>query len=402
MGTSNTKVNSRQIHAVNSSVSEFSLAGLIGKLSFRSFASVNSVPTTYSVSRPWPRISRRGWRENTLNNPLECQKTTWPVPLIEAVFLPYFKVLTDISKRYKIIEPVAKGAFGNVYKVWKEESQQFYAMKILSKAKILDENCVAQVKDEVKIHTVCGHHPFIIDSAQYWQDRSRLYIVSSFMDGGDLFNLTEKYGALPEDIVRLYIAELASAIDFLHNAGVIFRDLKAENVLLDSNLHAVVADFGLSKWLRYGERTSTICGTLIYMAPEVFSLQGYGHAVDWWSLGILTHFLLTNKYPSAGNTNQPGQLTDDRKELSVGALDLITRLLQVNPTNRLRNFLTLRTLKFFHGFNIDKIKSKQINPRELLEHHFPVNNVVEEKNNPEMVQSEIVFFDFDQYTPTIV
>ncbi|XP_073971713.1 ribosomal protein S6 kinase like isoform X2 [Rhodnius prolixus] len=295
MGTSNTKVNSRQISTVGSSNSEFSLSGLIGKLSFRSFTSGNSVRTTCSVSRPWPRISRRGWRESTLNNPLESIKTAWPVPLIEAIFLPNFKVSSDITKSYKIISPVAKGAFGNVYKVWKEDTHQYYAMKILSKSKILNESCVAQVKDEVKIQTICGHHPFIIDSPQYWQDRGRLYIVSNFVDGGDLFNLMEKYGALPEDIVRLYVAELASALDFLHNAGVIYRDLKAENVLLDSNMHAVVVDFGLSKWLRYGERTSTICGTLNYMAPEVFSLQGYGHAVDWWSLGILTYFLITNK-----------------------------------------------------------------------------------------------------------
>uniref|UniRef100_T1HDV1 Protein kinase domain-containing protein n=1 Tax=Rhodnius prolixus TaxID=13249 RepID=T1HDV1_RHOPR len=112
----------------------------------------------------------------------------------------------------------------------------------------------------------------------------------------------------------------------------------------------------------------------------------------------------TRKFPSAGNTNHPGQLTEERQNLSAGAVDLITRLLQVNPTSRLRNFLTLRTLKFFHGFRIDKIKSKQRHPKELLEEHFPVDDAVEVNNscNPEMVQSEILFYDFDQYKPTIV
>ncbi|KAK9504589.1 hypothetical protein O3M35_010891 [Rhynocoris fuscipes] len=265
MGTSNTKYRSNRYRAVESGSEKFSLATIIGKFSDRSFASISSVRTNYSVSRPWSRVSRRGWRESTLNNPLECVKTAWPVPLIEAVFLPNFKLCFKTFKTFKIVKPLAKGAFGKVYKVLKIDSQEFYAMKVLNKSKIIEENCVAQVKDEVKIQSICGHHPFIIDTPHYWQDRSRLYIVSKFMEGGDLFNLTEKCGTLPEDIVRIYVAELASALDFLHNAGVIFRDLKAENVLLDCDYHAVVTDFGLSKWLRYGEKTTTICGTLAYM-----------------------------------------------------------------------------------------------------------------------------------------
>lgn len=92
-----------------------------------------------------------------------------------------------------------------------------------------------------------------------------LFAVSDYVGGGELLDLCRVHGTLPEPLVQILIAELALALDFLHNAGVIYRDLKLENVLLDDGGHCQLIDFGLAKWLRYGDRTSTICGTLQYM-----------------------------------------------------------------------------------------------------------------------------------------
>ncbi|KAG8282074.1 ATP binding [Homalodisca vitripennis] len=119
-------------------------------------------------------------------------------------------------------------------------------------------------------------------------------MISEYVCGGELWVLLNLYRSLPEDLVRLYVAEIALALNFLHNAGVIYRDMKLENVVLDEFGHIRLVDFGLSKRLKYGTRTSTLCGTLQFMAPEVFE-QNYGHAADWWSLGVVACLLLTGQ-----------------------------------------------------------------------------------------------------------
>lgn len=247
-------------------ISEFSLASLAGKFSGHSFASTATFRSTSSSIRPWSRVSRKVWKESTLDDSYQCVKTAWPVSIIEAVFLPEFKIEPTKEKEYDVINVISRGAFGKVYRVIHHNSHEYSALKVLCKSKVLNDNCVAQVKDEVKIQLMCGHHPFIIKSPQYWQNRKKLFIVSEYIDGGDLYELVRRYGALPEDLVKIYVAELASALDFLHNAGVIYRDLKPENILLDSDGHTILIDFGLSKWLKYGQRTTTLCGTLQYMA----------------------------------------------------------------------------------------------------------------------------------------
>ncbi|KAG5887204.1 hypothetical protein JTB14_016689 [Gonioctena quinquepunctata] len=247
--------NFRQIKGyLNSSASE------------RSFASVSSHQSTYSVSRPWSRVSRRRWKESTLTLPYESSKTAWPVTQLESFFLPEFPVTASHNeKRFNIVEQISRGAFGKVYKAEDLESGHIFALKVLAKSKIISENSVQQVKDEVQIQRVCGHHPFIVNCPAHWQSRKRLFIVTDFIDGGELFGLLRSYVTFPIALVQLYVAQLALALDFLHNAGVIYRDLKPENVLLDDEGNIQLIDFGLSKWLSYGSSTKTICGTLRYM-----------------------------------------------------------------------------------------------------------------------------------------
>ncbi|RZC39532.1 serine/threonine-protein kinase SgK494-like [Asbolus verrucosus] len=240
---------------------------LNSNLSGRSFASVSSHQSTYSVSRPWSRISRRRWKESTLTLPYESSKTAWPVSQSESFFLPEFPLSSD-EKRFEDLGEISRGAFGKVHRV--QEGGRVYALKVLSKSKIVKEDAVRQVKDEVRIQRVCGHHPFIVDCPYHWQSKKRLYIVSDFVAGGELYNLLKTYTVLPVALVKLYVAQLAFALDFLHNAGVIYRDLKPENILLDVDGNVQLIDFGLSKWLSYGKTTRTICGTLLYMGMHMF------------------------------------------------------------------------------------------------------------------------------------
>lgn len=383
MGNSNRKHSVGNIRNSNSTdvnrhrVLEQNISDLSFNLSGRSFASVNSQHSTYSVSRPWSRVSRRRWKESTLTLPFEASKTAWPVSNIESLFLPEFPVSPLISQNFiNIVEFIAYGAFGKVYKVKEKTSDKLYALKVLSKSKIIKENSIEQVKDEVQIQRVCGHHPFIVNCPFHWQTRKRLYIVSEFVEGGELHHLCETYGILPVTVVQIYIAEIALALDFLHNAGIIYRDLKPENILLDIGGHVQLVDFGLSKWLSYGGRTSTVCGTLRYMAPEVISLQPYGHAVDWWALGVIACQMLTSKFPTAAvsgdadDKKRPGALPD-QCELNLPCKDLLLRLLEPDPTKRLRSLRVLQTLAFFMKFDFEEVKKKKFEPAEMLKQHFP-------------------------------
>lgn len=366
--------------------SQFSLTTLTNNWSGRSFISGVSQQSAYSVSRPWSRVSRRRWKESTLNNPYHIAKTTWPVPYIEAIFLPDFNIKGPVTElNFQVVNPISHGAFGVVFHVKKADTGNDYAMKILSKSKIIAESAVQQVKDEARIQSTCGHNPFIVNCPFYWQSRKQLFIVSDYVSGGELLELCKHHTVLPENLVQIYTAELALALDFLHNAGVIYRDLKMENVLLDSDGHCQLIDFGLAKWLRHGDRTTTICGTLQYIAPEVLSQEPYGHAVDWWSLGVLACCMLCGEFPEAavdlrgggaeaGDGAAPvpraspaaGSLPPAMDRCSRAARDMLGRLLERDPRRRLRTLHVLQTIAFFFQFNFADVRSLKVCPRDLL------------------------------------
>lgn len=221
-------------------------------------------------SRPWSRYSRKRWHEATLASDRHLSKTCWPVTHVEALFLPQFPVDWHAEKNYKLVEHIAKGSFGNVCRVRKAatlNAQEDYALKVFNKAEIIDNNAIRQLKDEVDIQSICGHHPFLSKCVRYWQTRKKVFLLSNHYPNGELF---QKFSNFSADLVRLYVAEIALALDFLHQAGIIYRDLKSENVLLDQEFHVRLIDFGLSKWLSIGSRTRTICGTLQYMGNALF------------------------------------------------------------------------------------------------------------------------------------
>ncbi|CAK9812172.1 Serine/threonine-protein kinase S6KL [Anthophora quadrimaculata] len=287
MGNTTTKNNYNNSQKYTS---QYSLSDLIGG------SCIGSTHSSHKETKSWSHGSSRRWSEGTLYDPLGTSKTLWPVSRSQAMFLPEFQIRqVPLQNAYKFISIIAKGAYGEVYKLQKQDTGQFFALKVISKAKVVAENGVLQAKQEVSIQKLVGHHPFILDCSHRWQGRKTLYILTDYIGGGELFSLVKQYGSLPENVVRIYVAEVALALDFLHNAGVVHRDIKATNVLLDEEGHAVIIDFGFAKWLNHTERTNTLCGTPEYMAPEIFKRQSYGQEVDWWSLGVLACFMLTNQ-----------------------------------------------------------------------------------------------------------
>ncbi|XP_055380525.1 serine/threonine-protein kinase S6KL [Condylostylus longicornis] len=337
-------------------------------------------------------FSNRSFQSNRTNfsvSSVRCSKTRWPRPSHITIFITHFKLSSEEQKFTKQTL-IAKGAFGTVIKVL-DECNQEYALKILKKSLIIQENCVEQIKTEVDIHKVCSHHPFIATFIACWQNRHNVFILSEYVPKGELFN---KICNFSFELIRLYVAEISLALDFLHNAGIIYRDLKPENILLSENYHIKLIDFGLSKWLKIGNRTKTICGTFQYMAPEILREEYYDHAADWWSLGVITCRMLLNEYPDIRtilNSESIIKIGTDQSEmkynvdlnffpyefdcLSSEAKDLLKRLLNLNPKNRINSVLKLTRIAFFKNFNFKLEALQQMLPN-MLEQEVIKNNMI--------------------------
>lgn len=143
-------------------------------------------------------------------------------------------------------------------------------------------------------------HPFIMGLEFAFQDATRLYLIMEFVNGGELFyHLRQHKEGFGEERARFYAAEIVSALEYLHKSGVVYRDLKPENVLIDAEGHVRLTDFGLSKGgLESNDGlTESFCGTPEYLAPEIIRDREYGYSVDWYSFGLVLYEMLTGMNP---------------------------------------------------------------------------------------------------------
>ena len=230
---------------------------------------------------------------------------------------------------------------------------------MLKKDFIIRKNQVEHTKTE---RNVLGyvHHPFIVGLAMAFQTRDKLFFVLDYCCGGELFFHLGKTGRFPEDRAKFYAAQMTLALEYIHSLGVIYRDLKPENVLLDEKGNVRLTDFGLSKEGVSGHSTgaSSFCGTPEYIAPEVLKRQGHGRAVDWWSLGALLYEMVTGLPPFYSRNRETMFDKIMKAELtfptfmSETAKDLLSKLLVRDPDNRLgsgeRDAQAVKEHPFFH------------------------------------------------------
>jgi RAC serine/threonine-protein kinase len=189
---------------------------------------------------------------------------------------------------------VGKGSFGKVMQVKMKKTGKIFAMKMLSKQHIVENNEIEHTMAERAILEKI-RHPFLVNLNYSFQSEDKLYFILDFVNGGELFFHLQKEKRFSFERTRFYAAEILLALEALHSAGVLYRDLKPEHMLLHCDGHISVTDFGLCKQglNAPNAKTDTFCGTPEYLAPEVLLGQGYGKAVDWWSFGSLLFEMLT-------------------------------------------------------------------------------------------------------------
>lgn len=189
------------------------------------------------------------------------------------------------------------GTFGRVFlvrlKTATAGSQNIFAMKVLRKTEIVRLRQVEHVKAERYILSRV-RHPFVVDLFATFQDSLNIYMLMSYVPGGELFTHLRRAGRFTPDVTRFYLANIILALKYLHSFKIIYRDLKPENLLLDSRGYLRLTDFGFAKIV--DDRTWTLCGTPEYLAPEIIQSDGHGKAADWWACGVLCYEMLVG-YP---------------------------------------------------------------------------------------------------------
>ena len=272
---------------------------------------------------------------------------------------------------FQVLKLLGKGSFGKVLLVKYLNNNNIYAMKILKKEEIIKRNQINHTKTE-RLLLEKLNHPFIASLQFAFQDSQKLYLVTEFLQGGELFFHIKRKKCFKESPAKFYMAQIFLAIDYLHKAGYIYRDLKPENILIDKEGNIKLTDFGLSKMIPNEENninSNTICGTLEYMAPEIIKGKNYDKSADWYSFGIVLYQMICGDVPfklKSRNIDEISYETDIKypEKISNEAKDIISKLLEIEPEKRLgyKSSDEIKNSAFFNEVDFDLVYKKEYNP----------------------------------------
>jgi len=275
---------------------------------------------------------------------------------------------------FLLIKVIGKGSFGKVMLVRKRQGadkDRIYAMKVLHKDNVAKRNQVEHTKTERSVLGMVSH-PFIVRLRYAFQTKKKLYFVMDYCSGGELFYHLQRAGRFSENRTKFYAAEIVLALEHLHSLGVVYRDLKPENVMLDSEGHIVITDFGLSKeGIEDNSSAHSFCGTPEYLAPEILTRSGHGRAADWWSLGALVYEMLTGMPPFYSRSRERLFVKILKSTLrlprffSPEAQSFIGSLLDRNSATRLGSTGDADEVKshpFFAGVDWQALSSRSLTP----------------------------------------
>ncbi|MBN3286227.1 SGK3 kinase, partial [Polyodon spathula] len=273
---------------------------------------------------------------------------------------------------FDFLKVIGKGSFGRVLLAKHKLDNTYYAIKVLQKRVILNRREQKHIMAERNVLLKNIKHPFLVRLHYSFQTADKLYFVLDFINGGELFFHLQRERTFPEPRARFYIAEMASALGYLHSINIVYRDLKPENILLDSQGHIVLTDFGLCKeGISQDDTTTTFCGTPEYLAPEVLRKQPYDNTVDWWCLGSVLYEMLYGLPPFYSRDTAEMYENILHKPLTVrpgatsAAWSILEGLLEKDRTKRLGSnddFLEIKRHPFFLAISWDDLVEKKFPP----------------------------------------
>eukprot|EP01129_Flabellula_baltica_P006643 TRINITY_DN2503_c0_g1_i1.p1 TRINITY_DN2503_c0_g1~~TRINITY_DN2503_c0_g1_i1.p1 ORF type:complete len:496 (+),score=97.24 TRINITY_DN2503_c0_g1_i1:24-1511(+) len=271
--------------------------------------------------------------------------------------------LSDFQK----LSLIGQGSYGKVYLCQLKPTGQYFAMKILNKDHVRYKEQIEHTMTERHVLAKVKH-PFLMNMHYAFQTENNLYLILDFVNGGELFHHLELADRFDDDRTRFYAAEIILAIEYLHRKGVLYRDLKPENVLLNANGHVVLTDFGLSKELAEDESTMSFCGTPEYLSPEIIRGESYTSKVDWWTLGMLIYEMIVGvpAYEADSEVELYNSILYQDiyipSDVSKEAADLIRALTHKDKDKRLTDSWEIKNHPFFHSIDWDRLLRCEIEP----------------------------------------
>ena len=239
--------------------------------------------------------------------------------------------------------------------------------------------------NEKNILKKSGETRFIVHLLSTFQDSVHLFMVQEFLPGGSLLGYLRENGYLQNDHARFYAGEIFLGVSYLHNNGIIYRDLKPDNILFDMEGHIRIVDLGFAKQLDKNGLTNTFCGTPSYLAPEVILKKSYGLEVDWWAYGIIIFQLCCGCSPfqEAKHISTFARILrcsirwppDPQVFFNDDVFDLISWLLELEPENR--PFMDeIQSHSWFQGLDFEALYRKEIPPPTVVREQTRKKSVI--------------------------